>query len=47
MGITESGCTQKGCMWCPSQTPGDPWCIYKVCVIISIEKNYKRGKKIK
>ena len=29
MGITEEGCVNKGCAWCPSQTPGVK--IFKNC----------------
>ena len=27
LGIDETGCKAKGCMWCPSSANGDPWCI--------------------
>uniref|UniRef100_H2YDG2 P-type domain-containing protein n=1 Tax=Ciona savignyi TaxID=51511 RepID=H2YDG2_CIOSA len=26
-GSSESGCYSRGCLWCPSNNPGDPWCI--------------------
>ena len=29
LGTTESSCIADGCMWCPSNTEGDPWCIHK------------------
>lgn len=28
-GSSESGCYDRGCLWCPSNVNGEPWCIVK------------------
>ena len=28
MGVTQQGCIDKGCAWCPTSTRGTPWCIW-------------------
>ena len=28
LGTTESSCLADGCLWCPSQIQGEPWCIH-------------------
>lgn len=27
-GATQTKCESRGCIWCVSQTPGHPWCLY-------------------
>merc|ERR1712062_606884 len=27
VGIDENGCQTSGCIWCPSDVQGEPWCI--------------------